>query len=170
MINRTSLAALCLATALSGAAFAQQPSAPDAATLASARDVVAKMQGDKATVLQSMAAPLAALVSQMGVKEPERAQVLVGEVIVPTLSANYDALLDVQARSYASVLSAEDLRAVATFYNSPAGRNLAAAQPRLAQAQMTGMTQWMSGIAPELQQKLAAAIQKHGWGASPRKN
>lgn len=170
MFKQTSLAALCLALALSGAALAQQPSAPDAATLASARDVVAKMGGDRAAVLQSMAGPMTALVAQMGVKEPERAQVLVSEVVVPTLAANYDALLDVQARSYASVLSGDDLKAVAAFYGSPAGRNLAAAQPKLAQAQMAGMTQWMSGVAPELQAKLAAAIQKHGWGAAPKKN
>ena len=169
MSHRTGLGALSLAIALSGASFAQQPAAIDPAVLTAARDAVAKMQGDRATVLQSMSAPMAGLVAQMGVREPDRAQVLVNEVIVPTLSAHYDELLDLQARSYVSVLSADDLRAIVAFYNSTAGRNLAAAQPKLAQAQITGMTQWMTGIAPEMQTKLSASIQKHGWGTPAKK-
>ena len=50
------------------------------------------------------------------------------------------------------------------FYASPAGRRLAAAQPQLAQAQMTGVTQWMQGMMPEMQAKIAQAVKAHGWG------
>lgn len=162
-------AALFAALAFSAPALSQAASTPDPAAMTAARDLVSKMQGDKGAVLQSMAAPLAGLIAQMGVREPDRAQILVSEVIVPTLASRYEELLDIQARAYASTLSASDMQAASAFYGSPAGRNFAAAQPKLAQAQMAGMGQLMGSLAPEIQAKLAAAIQKHGWGTPGKK-
>ncbi|WP_238314413.1 DUF2059 domain-containing protein [Methylobacterium crusticola] len=138
-------------------------SAPDAATLKAAREVIVQMQGDRATTLNSMAAPMAGMMQQLGIKEPDRAQVIVQEVVLPTLTAHYDELLDVQARSLASVLAKEDLKAIGTFYASPPGKRFAAAQPQLAQVQMSGMTQWMSGVMPEIQTKVMQAVKAHGW-------
>ncbi|MDP4024834.1 DUF2059 domain-containing protein [Methylobacterium sp. NEAU 140] len=138
--------------------------APDPATLKAAREAVAAMQGDRTATLGAMAAPMTGMLQQMGVKEPDRAQVLVQEVVMPTLTAHYDELLDIQARGFASVLNKDDLQAISTFYASPAGKRLAAAQPQLAQVQMTGMQQWMQAVMPDMQGKLAKAIQAHGWG------
>lgn len=160
---------LALAVTLASNAFAQQAAPADPAVIAAARDLVSKMQGDRSAVLQSMAAPMAGMVAQMGVSQSDRAQVLVSEVIMPTLAARYDELLDIQAKAFAGALPVSDLQAAAAFFGSPAGRNFAAAQPKLAQATMTGMSQWMSSIAPDLQAKLQAAIQKHGWGPAGRK-
>ena len=161
--------ALCIAAA-PGLALAQQPPAakpaPDAATLKVARETVAQMQGDRAAVLGSMAAPMVGMMQQMGVKQQDQAQVLVQEVVMPTLTAHYDELLDVQANSYAAALGKDDLQAISTFYASPAGKRLVAAQPQLAQAQLNGMQQWMQSVMPEMQGKLTKAIQAHGWGAS----
>lgn len=166
---RFGIAAFSVVLAISTPAFAQQPAPSDPAALAAARDVVSRMQGDRAAVLQAMSAPLSALILQMGVKEADRAQILTNEVIVPTLAAHLDELLDIQARAYAATLPVADLQAAATFYGSPAGRNFAAAQPKLAQAQLTGMTQWMGRIAPEIQTKLTEVIANRGWGAAGRK-
>ena len=109
---------------------------------------------------------------QMGVKQADQAQALVQEVVMPTLAAHYDELLDLQARSYAAALGKDDLQAIAAFYATPAGKHLVAAQPQLAQAQLSGMQQWMGSVMPEMQGKLAKAIQTHGWGpgsqAKPR--
>ncbi len=159
--TRSSMLALGLFAGAMG--FGRPAEAQDAATLAAARDVITKMQPDRTALLASMAAPMVPLVQQMGVREPDRAQVLVKEVILPTLTANYDALLDSQAKSYASVLSVSDLKALAAFYDTPAGRSFVAAQPRLAQAQLASTTAWMQGIAPEMQAKLGTAIKAHGW-------
>ncbi|MEH3144162.1 MAG: DUF2059 domain-containing protein [Methylobacterium frigidaeris] len=139
-------------------------STPDAATLKAAREVVALMQGDRTTTLNALSGPMTGMMQQMGIREPDRARVLVQEVVLPTLTTRYDDLLDIQARSFASVLGKDDLQAVATFYASPAGRRLAAAQPQLAQAQLTGVTQWMGQLMPELQAKVAQAVKTHGWG------
>jgi hypothetical protein len=117
-----------------------------------------------------MGAPMVGLIQQMGVKEADRAQVLVQDVVMPVLTSRYDELIDIQARSYAAALGKEDLQAIGVFYASPAGRRLVAAQPQLAQAQMTGMTQWMQSVTPEMQAKLVQAIQARGWstGAQPK--
>lgn len=159
---RSLVLGLALLAPAAPSALAQSP-APDAATLQAAKAVVAKMQGDRATALASMSGPMVGLIQQMGIREPDRAQVLVQEVILPVMTAHYDELLEIQARSYAGVLNKADLQAVGAFYDSPAGRNLAAAQPRLAQAQLTGMTQWMGSIGPEMQGKLSQAMQARGW-------
>lgn len=157
-------ASLALGFAVTVSSFGSLPaSAQDATTLAAAREVVAKMQPDRTAMLASMAAPMVPLIQQMGVREADKAQVLVQEVILPTLTANYDKLLDSQAKSYASVLSVTDLKGVAAFYDTPAGRNFVAAQPQLAQAQLAATTSWMQGIAPELQAKLQQSIKAHGW-------
>ena len=158
--------ALALGVVLSVSAAAQQPAAtPDPITLKAARDVVAKMQGDRSAVLGSVSGPMIGLIQQLGVREQERAQALVQEVVLPTLTERLDELLDIQARTFASVLGTADLQAIASFYDTPAGRNLVAAQPRLAQAQVTGITQWLTGLMPGLQAKLAQTIQARGWGA-----
>lgn len=110
------------------------------------------------------------LIQQIGVKEPERAQVLVQEVVMPVLTAHYDELLDIQAHGFAAALAKEDLETIGAFYASPAGQRLVAAQPQIAQAQITGMSQWMLSVTPELQGKLEEAIRAHGWSAgSPAK-
>lgn len=141
--------------------------APDPATLKAAREVVGKMQGDRGSTLTAMSAPMVGLIQQMGIREPERAQVLVQEVMLPVLTAHFDELLDVQARGFATVLSEPELRAISAFYDTAAGKALVKAQPQLAQAQLAGMTQWMGGLAPEIQTKTAQAIKAHGWDKVP---
>ncbi len=169
-----SLLALGFGLLLAGPALAQAPakppaptSVPDATALKAAREVVGKMQGDRAAVLTAMGGPMVGMIQQMGVREPDRAQVLVQEVLLPVMTAHYDELLDVQARSFATVLGTGELQAVSAFYDTPAGRALAKAQPQLAQAQLTGMTQWMGGLVPEIQSKMAQAIKAHGWDKAP---
>lgn len=83
---------------------------------------------------------------------------------MPTLSAHYDELLDIQARGFATILGKDDLQAIAAFYATPTGKRLAAAQPQLAQIQLAGMQQWMQAVAPEMQGKIVKAVQDHGWG------
>jgi hypothetical protein len=171
---RTGVAGLALVLSAASGAFAQaapRPAAPaaapataDPATLKTAREVVGQMQGDRATTLAAMAAPMAGMMQGMGIREPDRAQAIVREAVLPLLTAHYDELLDIQARSFASVLSRDDLQAIGAFYASPAGRRLAAAQPQLAQAQMTGTTQWMQGLMPEIQAKIGQLVKTNGWG------
>jgi len=170
------LTGLCLGITLPCAVMAQPApkptatTAPDPALVKVARETVSQMQGDRAATLNAMAGPMVGMMQQIGIKEPDKAQVLVQEVVMPTLTAHYDELLDIQARGFATVLGKDDLQAIATFYATPAGKHLAAAQPQLAQVQLTGMQQWMQSVMPELQGKIVKAVQAHGWaqGAQPK--
>jgi uncharacterized protein len=163
------LTSLCLGIMAPCAAMAQPAqkptaaAAPDPALVKVARETVTQMQGDRAATLSAMAGPMVSMMQQIGIKEPDKAQVLVQEVVMPTLSAHYDELLDIQARGFATVLGKDDLQAIAAFYATPAGKHLAAAQPQLAQVQLSGMQQWMQSVMPELQGKIVKAVQALGW-------
>ncbi|GEP09101.1 DUF2059 domain-containing protein [Methylobacterium gnaphalii] len=159
---------ICLSPALA------QPGAPpqvaaDPERLAAAKEVVAAAQGDRAAVMAAMKTPMIGMMQQMGIKEADRAQVMVDEVVLPTLASHYDDLLSVQALAFAAVLSKEDLKAVAAFYGTPAGKNMVKAQPQLSQAMLTGMQQWIGSLAPELREKIAKAAQAHGWDGKSAK-
>ncbi|WP_246687861.1 DUF2059 domain-containing protein [Methylobacterium sp. WL93] len=86
--------------------------------------------------------------------------------MLPTLTAHFDELLDIQARGFAAALGKDDLQVIAAFYATPTGKRLVAAQPQLAQAQLVGTQQWMQSVTPEMQGKLTKAIQAHGWGSA----
>ena len=87
---------------------------------------------------------------------------------MPLLGAHIDTLIDMEAHSYAQTLSVDDLRASLAFYESPAGRDLAAAQPTLAQARVANLTQWMSGLQPEIAARTRQVVKEHGWDRSTR--
>ncbi|MCJ2115736.1 DUF2059 domain-containing protein [Methylobacterium sp. J-001] len=174
----TLLVSFCLGAGLPGAVLAQpapkpaSSATPDPALLKVARETVAQMQGDRTATLSAMAAPMVGMMQQIGIKEPDKAQVLVQEVVMPTLIAHYDELLDIQARGFATILGKDDLQAISTFYATPTGKRLAAAQPQLAQIQLAGLQQWMQSVGPEMQGKIVKAVQAHGWAtggqAKPR--
>ncbi|MCJ2005554.1 DUF2059 domain-containing protein [Methylobacterium sp. J-092] len=172
-MRRLALIAYCLAVSVPTVAMPQSAAkpatpavTPDPATLKAAREVVAQMQGDRTALLNAMAAPMVGMMQQIGVKQQDQAQALVQEVVLPTLTAHFDELLDIQARGFAAALGKDDLQVIAAFYATPTGKRLVAAQPQLAQAQLVGTQQWMQSVTPEMQGKLTKAIQAHGWGSA----
>jgi hypothetical protein len=79
--------------------------APDPTLLKVARETVAQMRGDRTATHGSMAAPVIGMMQQIGIEVPDKAQVLVQEVVMPTPTAHYDELLAIQARGFATVLN-----------------------------------------------------------------
>lgn len=145
------------------------PAAPmvDPARLALAREVITRGQGDRDATLAALKGPVAALVDQnlrqMGLVAPDKVQIMMDEVMMPILEAHYDEMLDMHALAYAAVFPTEDLRAIAAFYATPAGRRLVKAKPQLAQATLVGLRQWLATLMPEMQQKVAGTAKAHGW-------
>lgn len=175
MLTLTRSALVCLGVLMAGPALGQsaapKPATPNALTatnqidpalLKAARTTVQSMQGDRAALLNSMTGSMVAMSQQMGLKDTQ-AQVIVQEVVMPLLTSHFDDLLDIQALSLAAVLGADDLRAITAFYESPAGRRLVAAQPRLTQALLVGIRQWVATLMPEMQAKIAQAAKARGW-------
>ncbi|HWA80326.1 MAG TPA: DUF2059 domain-containing protein [Acetobacteraceae bacterium] len=67
------------------------------------------------------------------------------------------------AEDYAATLSVDDMKAAIAFYESPAGRSLVAAGPKLGQAKFVDLTRWMAALQPEMQQRIERALKAHGW-------
>ena len=147
-------------------AGAQAPT-PSADNLALARQLVAATSGNKDQTLAAMNGPMIGLLHQMGITDPAKAQAVVTEAMLPTIDAHFDELLTIQARNYAQVLSGDDLRAIIAFYDTQAGQDLIKAQPALASARLTGLTQWLQSFQPELVAKVKQVSQAHGWPTQP---
>lgn len=137
--------------------------APSAEGLALAKQLVAKVDPSPQQTIAAMAGPMVGMVQQMGVTQPDRAQALVQEAMLPVLGEHVSDLTDMSAQAYAQVLSVDDLKAVLAFYNTKAGADLIAAQPQLAQLRVQNLTQWMGKMQPELQSKIQAVAKAHGW-------
>ena len=128
-----------------------------------ARELATLIEGDRKSVLRALGGPMIDMLQQMGVRQPDRALVLVEEVMLPVLSSRHDELLDIQAESYASVLKEDELRDALAFYNTPAGQSLIRVQPQLAQLKLTGMTRWISALRPELRSRIQQTVKTRGW-------
>ncbi len=152
--------ALVLAVMTVTSAQAADPT-PD--NIALARQMMANTEGDRASTIQGLAAPMVGMMQQMGVRDPAQAQALVNEALLPMLNEHYDELVAMQAKSYATQLSADDMKAAIEFYKTPAGKDLIAAQPKLAQAKVVDMTAWIQKLQPEMVGKVQATMAAHGW-------
>ena len=134
---------------------------PDA--LALARQLVAKVDPSPQQTVSAMSGPLVGMIQQMGVRQPDRAPALVQEAVLPILNEHLSDLTDLSAQAYAQVLSVDDLKATLAFYDTKAGADLIAAQPKLAQLRISNVTQWMGKLQPEIQGKIQSVAQAHGW-------
>lgn len=159
--------------ALSAPLRAESPSGPPAAPkvdpqhLTLARTVAEISQGNRDALLAAMRAPMVAIVDQAmrqnGVTAPDKAKILTEEVLMPILAAHYGEFLDTQALTYGAVLSTEDLRAIAAFYATPAGRRFIEARPKLTEGTLIAARRWVDVLMPELQAKAVEAARAHGW-------
>lgn len=141
-------------------AMAQTPS-PESLDLA--RQLVAKVDPSPQQTVAAMSGPMVGMIQKMGVQQPDRAQALVQEAVLPVLSEHLSDLSDMAANAYAQVLSVDDLKATLAFYNTKAGQDLIAAQPKLAQLRIGNLTQWMGKLQPEIQARIQAVATSHGW-------
>lgn len=150
----------CLAAGLSGPVLAQTAT-PEATGLA--KQLVAKVEPNPQQTISQLGGSMVGMMQQMGIKDPEHAQVLVREALLPLLSEHIGELSDRTAAAYAETLSVEDLKATIAFYDTKAGHDLIKAQPVLAQRRVQGLTTWMAGLQPEMQARIAAVMKQHGW-------
>jgi uncharacterized protein len=144
-------------------AAAQPAATPSPESISVARTMMAKMSGDPTATIRQLSGPMVGMLQQMGISDSDRARVIVQEALIPLLTSHYDDLLAMWAKDYAATLSVDDMKAAIAFYDSPAGRNLVAAAPKLDQAKLIDLTQWMVGLQPEMRQRIEQALKAHGW-------
>jgi hypothetical protein len=171
MIFRYSLAVLALiaGTPSAKAQRADQPlvtldtAPPSAEALSLAKIFVAKTTNGDIASYNFLALPMSKLMHEMGVSGPDQSKAILREAIVPVLAKHSDELTDIQAKTAASVLSVDDLKAALAFYATPAGAHYLQVQQPLRQLNLAALSQLFETLRPEFEAKTAEVMKAHGW-------
>ena len=169
VVRIMSVAGLVLGLALAGLpAFAQQPAAPplkpaSPAAIAAAKEILTLknaaamyaaavpniVQQTKDTLLQSN------LNYQKDLNE-------VAVIVAQTLAGKEKEIGDGMAQIYANEFTEQELKDLVTFYRSPLGQKLLAAEPRAIQFSMSFMNQWAQNFAETTNAQFRAEMRKRG--------
>ncbi len=163
MMNQCRAAFVGIVIALATGPQAGAQTAPNPEALAVARQIVAKAGLNRAAVVQAMSAPLIAFMGQSGSLAPDRAKIIVSEGLLPLLDSNFDKILELQAQTYASTMSADDLKGLLAFYETTAGQDFLRAQPQLTQGLLSDMNTLVAALKPILVAKVREIVKAHGW-------
>ncbi len=180
-MSRRLIAALGLALlALPSAALAQkpapakpaaQPATPAANTpapaftpshLALAREVM--LSSGIARSFDSVLPAFADQIRKQTVTRPELAKDL-DEVLVslqPEMELQKQRMIDIAARTYASKFSEAELKEIATFFRSPAGKHYVEAQPQLLDEMVQEMQDWTQDVSEYVMVRVRAEMGKRG--------
>lgn len=87
---------------------------------------------------------------------------VVQEVLGPLWVSGRDQIMHEVAKAYALKLTAEELREIAAFYATPAGRKLTAVQPDLQNQVARIGRQWAQAVASQINQGVRAKLKQMG--------
>jgi hypothetical protein len=147
-----------------GASATPAPSAPPTAeSLGLASTLVEKTGTGGVAATNGLALPLPRLMHEMGIEDPKHFGVIMHEDVMSVMNDHSDALTDIQAKSYAALLSVEDLKAAIAFYDSPAGKTLVRLRFKLLQTNMAQANTLMQTLKPEIEAKTQETLKAHGW-------
>ena len=157
---RPSLLAVAL-LAFAPAAHAQHK--PSAAALATANQLI------KVTGATTLFKPLIAGVIEQAKtpflqQNPMLAKDLneIGAKINADLSPRFSELTNEVATLYATRFSDQELKAILTFYQSPAGQKLLTQQPQIIESSMKFAQTWANKLTDEVIQQMRAELKKRG--------
>lgn len=163
MLSLRPLTILVLATALGLApAVAQEGAQPNAAHLALGREVA---------VLSGMARSFDAILPQFGeqirkqtVSRPEMSKDLedVLTKLQPELELQKQVMINNTARIMARSLSEDELKEVAAFFKSAAGKRYVETQPQVLDEMVRTMQTWTESVSEYVMVRVRAEMQKRG--------
>jgi hypothetical protein len=158
---RSLLVAMLLCVAVGQPALAQERASTE--TLEAARALIeasgAAKQFDQVIPLLTNSM-MQAFVSLAPNRAGEIRQVM-GE-LVKRFAERKNELIDQIAEIYAKRMSAEDMREVAKFYQSGAGRRLVEAQPQIVQESFLAGQRWGERIGAEIDAEMRRELKKRG--------
>ena len=102
--------------------------------------------------MNGLSLPLANVIKQLHLR-PDQARQAMNTVLMPVLTNHTDELSEIQARSYASVLSTDTMKTAIAFYDSPAGQAFVAARGRMTRMNMQAVQSLFETLMPEFQAK-----------------
>ena len=156
----------------SAAKPAAQPSTPAANTpaapaytpshLALAREVM--LSSGIARSFDSVLPAFADQIRKQSVTRPELAKDL-DEVLAslqPEMELQKQRMIDIAARTYAAKFSEAELKEIATFFRSPAGKHYVEAQPQLLDEMVQEMQDWTQDVSEYVMVRVRAEMGKRG--------
>ena len=156
-IMRAACLGLMLAV-LASPAVAQKV-APDAATIAAAKDVIAA-SGSRADALKAMTSMKGAYLAQLRGQSPEMVK-KVDDLMTkfmdeksPRIQAYLDEMETVAIDFYASRFTVDELKTIGAFQVSPAGQKFRSVVPDLMASMTAPMLKFQQGLSEELQKEL----------------
>ena len=152
----TSVALFLLASPV----FAQAQ--PSASHLDVAREVA--VASGMTRSFDAMTAPLLAQLQQMNVTRPEIRQDLdqVVEMLRPEVEQQKQKMIDSAARAYATRMSEPELKEIATFYRTPAGKKYVEMQPLLLDDIVKDLATWTQNVSEYIIIRARAEMNKRG--------
>ena len=165
-------AAVAQANKGSAAKPAAQPSTPAANTpaapaytpshLALAREVM--LSSGIARSFDSVLPAFADQIRKQTVTRPELSKDL-EEVLTslqPEMELQKQRMIDIAARTYAAKFSEAELKEIATFFRSPAGKHYVEAQPQLLDEMVQEMQDWTQDVSEYVMVRVRAEMGKRG--------
>jgi hypothetical protein len=175
--SRVLLAGLLAAT-LCSPALAQQkaapaapapaaPAAPQAGTISPSHFALAKEVMLSSGIARSFDSILPAFgeqIKQAAVTRPELTKDLadVLEKMQPELELQKQRIIDTASRIYANKLSEAELRDIATFFRSPAGKRYVETQPQVLDEMVQAMQTWTQEVSEYMMVRVRAEMGKRG--------
>lgn len=150
---------------------AAQPSTPAAnapaaaysqSHLALAREVM--LSSGIARSFDSVLPAFADQIRKQAVTRPELAKDL-DEVLAslqPEMELQKQRMIDIAARTYAAKFSEAELKEIATFFRSPAGKHYVEAQPQLLDEMVQEMQDWTQEVSEYVMVRVRAEMGKRG--------
>ncbi len=175
MTRRLAAVLAILAAALPGPASAQAqkpaakpaaaqsaPTAPSANHLALAREVM--LSSGIARSFDSIIPSFADQIRQQAVTRPELAKDL-NEVLAalqPEMELQKQRMVDTAARIYADKLTEAELKDIAAFFRSPAGKRYVESQPAVLDEMVQAMQGWTQEVSEYVMVRVRAELGKRG--------
>jgi hypothetical protein len=152
---------LALGAVLASGAAAAVP--PNAESLALAHTLVQKTATGGIAAMNGLSLPIPRLMGEMGITDPRQYGVIMHEDVMAVLNDHPDSLSDIQATSYASLLSNDDMKAAIAFYDSSAGQKLVKSRFKLLQTNMAQGADLLETLKPAIAAKVQDTLKAHGW-------
>lgn len=173
--SRVRLAGLLAATLssplLAGTALAQTkpaaPAAPQQAAITPSHLALAKEVMLSSGIARSFDSILPAFgeqIKQAAVTRPELTKDLndVIEKMQPELELQKQRIIDIASRIYANKLTEAELREIATFFRSPAGKRYVETQPQVLDDMVQAMQTWTQEVSEYMMVRVRAEMGKRG--------
>jgi hypothetical protein len=140
----------------------QNPPPPSAEALRLARTLTEKSGGGRLATMNGMSLPISKVIRQLHVG-PAHAEVVMHEALFTVLEEHSDDLTNIQAMSYATTLSIDDMKAAIAFYDSPAGKDMVKYRNKMVMATTVGVMQLFEKLQPAFAAKTEEVLKAHGW-------